>query len=203
MKRGVSPGVLIGIVFAIVAVFFGILIVTAVSKQQRSAVPATAPPPPPPALTPASATVAPSLPAATLPPTVPTGALAKAPGTTTYTIQSLNETTFDKPVTDPIPVPSGGAITLVGWAVDTAATNLAGGVIVSVDETINYQATYGLARPDVAAVLGNPVYTKSGFMVTFPASILTRGMHTITIKILTSDGKSYYQPDQHVAITVT
>lgn len=141
--------------------------------------------------------------AAALPPTVTTGAFAKASGTTTYTIQSLNETNFDKPVTAPIPVPSSGMVTLVGWAVDTAATNLAGGVIVSVDETVNYQATYGIARPDVAAVLGNPVYTKSGFTITFPASTLARGTHTITIKILTSDGKSYYQPDQQVAITVT
>ncbi|MDQ2784368.1 MAG: hypothetical protein M3Y58_05135, partial [Chloroflexota bacterium] len=110
-------------------------------------------------------------------------------------------TSFATPPPMPIKIANGTAITLRGWAVDAPNGAAAGGVVVSVDAQ-NYPAMYGADRPDVATTLGNPAYTKSGFTITFPADTLPLGRHTITLKILTSDGKSYYQPDQVVEIEI-
>lgn len=134
---------------------------------------------------------------------IPLDALIRLSGMTTFSIDSLNDTSFAQPPTAPIPIPRNGSVILRGWAVDAPAGTVAGGVIVSVDETMNFQAVYGVARQDVADALGNPAYQKSGFNVTFPASKLSPGRHTITIKILTSDRKSYYEPDQKVDIEIT
>ncbi len=182
MKRGLSPGILIGIVFLVVAALFAFLIGVAVKQ-----------PTPAPAL--------PSSPLSTPPPTVPVDTLGKAPGTTSFSLDSLNDTSLAGSPPMPIAVMSGAAVTLRGWAVDVPNGAAAGGVIVSVD-AVNYQAAYGADRPDVAALLGKPAYRPSGFSITFPAKMLTPGGHTITIKILTNDRKAYYQPDQTVTIAL-
>ncbi len=182
MKRGLSPGILIGIVFLVVAALFAFLIGVAVKQ-----------PTPAPAL--------PSSPLSTPPPTVPVDTLGKAPGTTSFSLDSLNDTSLAGSPPMPIAVMSGAAVTLRGWAVDVPNGAAAGGVIVSVD-AVNYQAAYGADRPDVAALLGKPAYRPSGFSITFPAKMLTPGGHTITIKILTNDRKAYYQPDQTITIAL-
>lgn len=133
---------------------------------------------------------------------IPLDTLTRLSGTTTFSIDSLNGTSFAQPPTAPIPIPRNGSITLRGWAIDAPARMAAGGVIVSVDGAMNFPAVYGAVRQDVADTLGNPAYRQSGFNVTFPASNLSPGGHTITIKILTNDRKAYYEPDQRVAIEV-
>ncbi len=130
-------------------------------------------------------------------------ALTRLNEMTKFSIDSLNDTSFSQPPTAPIPVPRSGSIILRGWAVDTVAGTVAGGVIVSVDATTTMQAVYGVDRQDVADILGNPAYLKSGFNITIPASKLSPGTHTITIKILTNDRKAFYEPDQKVDIQVT
>ncbi|MDQ2783983.1 MAG: hypothetical protein M3Y58_03150 [Chloroflexota bacterium] len=188
MRRGISPGALIGIVFLVVGALFAFIVVAAV-KQQTPTSP-TAPP------------VAVSSPAPVLPPpTIAVDALLKASGATTYSLDSLNDTSFATPPPMPIRIPNGTAITVRGWAVDVPNSAAAGGVILSVDTT-NYVATYGVDRPDVATALGNAAYTKSGFTMIFPANTLASGRHTIAIKILTKDHTSYYQPDQKVEIEI-
>lgn len=85
---------------------------------------------------------------------------------------------------------------------DTTAGKAAGGVIFAVDGATTFQASYGIDRPDVAAVLKNDTYRRSGFSATFPTSTLTPGRHTITIKIIAADLKSYYAPSQEIAIEI-
>lgn len=128
--------------------------------------------------------------------------LTKRDGTTTYSIDSLNDTQFTTAPTAPLPIAASASITLRGWAVDAAANTVAGGVIVSIDGTMDVQAVYGVDRPDVANALKNPAYAKSGFNVTFPASKLSHGRHAITIRILTNDRTGYYQPSQEVDIEI-
>ncbi len=132
----------------------------------------------------------------------PLNTLQQLNETTKFSIDSLNDTSFAQPPPVPIRVPANGSIILGGWAVDVRANGVASGVVVSIDGTTNAQATYGADRQDVATALGNPAYRLSGFTATFPANTLSPGRHTITLKILTSDGKSYYQPDQVVEIEI-
>ncbi len=189
MKRGIQPGLLIGIVFVFSAVLFAFLISVTLKK------PATTTPTVSSGLSPSSAPRAVPL------PTIPVDTIAKAPGTTTYSLDSLNDIQFTTAPTAPLPIAGDASVTLRGWAVDVPNGASAGGVIVSVD-TANYQAIYGVDRPDVASVLKNPAYTKSGFNITFPPNTLSPGRHAIAIKILTNDRTAYYQPDQKIDIEI-
>jgi hypothetical protein len=93
-------------------------------------------------------------------------------------------------------------LTILGWAIDQQAQNTAGGVFVCIDGRINIPALYGLNRPDVAQALHNGRYRSSGFLASFATSVLGEGQHTLSMKIVTSDKKGYYEPDQNIVIEV-
>jgi hypothetical protein len=70
------------------------------------------------------------------------------------------------------------------------ARTLAGGVDVVIDRT-PYSATYGIERPDVAKHFNNPAYVKSGFQFVIPQ--LPIGQHSVTLRVIAQDKKSYYE----------
>jgi hypothetical protein len=129
-------------------------------------------------------------------------ALKQAPGVTKFAFDAVNDIPFSPPPPMPIRIASTVPITLRGWAVDASNNTIAGGVIVVVDDSQRYQATYGGERNDVAAVLGNPEYRYSGFSITFPAGILSSGRHILSIAILTHDSEGCYQPDQKIDLDI-
>lgn len=87
-----------------------------------------------------------------------------------------------------------------GWAVDQQAKALASGVELVIDKK-TYRIQYLLDRPDVADGQKNPAYRASGFLANFPASVLGRGAHVISLRVLANDGKSYSEtPDLPVTI---
>lgn len=63
-------------------------------------------------------------------------------------------------------------------------------------------ATYGIDRPDVAAYFKNDRYALSGFSALISGNALGRGMHTVSLIVVSADGQSYYQlgPVMHVDI---
>lgn len=77
-----------------------------------------------------------------------------------------------------------------GWAVDNDSKTLAAGVEVVVDNT-PYKAQYGIDRPDVAERLGNQGYRLSGFQCELPIGNLAKGYHTLTVRVVSADGKSF------------
>jgi hypothetical protein len=93
-------------------------------------------------------------------------------------------------------------ITIQGWAVDKTVNDTASAVFLTIDERINIPTYYGLDRPDVAKAYEEPNFRFSGFMATFSSSILEKGEHTISIKIVAKNGKGYYQPEQTIRFTV-
>ncbi len=192
MKRSVSPGVLIGGIFVVVALIFGVLI--GAGFMNRVPAPASTQAPNP------------ALSAANPPPIVgPPLALANLvhlSSETFFFIDSINEVALQTPPPMPIRIKGDAPITLTGWAVDDTAGNVAGGVFASVDDAMAFPADYGIDRPDVAAALKNPVAQKSGFSVTIPPNALAIGRHTLTIKIVTTDRKSYYAPAQKIDIEI-
>jgi hypothetical protein len=91
-------------------------------------------------------------------------------------------------------------VTLIGWAVDGKAQNAAGGVDIVFD-SVPYAADYGIDRPDVSEHFHISLYLKSGFAFTLPAGRLSPGKHTMSVRVLANDGKSYTE-GAHISITM-
>jgi hypothetical protein len=87
-----------------------------------------------------------------------------------------------------------GAIPLSvnGWAIDEPNKATAAGVEVVIDQA-PYSAHYGIERTDVATHFNKPEYRNSGFELTIPPGQLTKGPHSVSIRVIASDRKSYYQ----------
>jgi hypothetical protein len=68
---------------------------------------------------------------------------------------------------------------VVGWAMQDNGTP-ANEVVIQIDGNTVGNATLGLPRADVAAALANPAYLNSGWSLTYPASGLSLGTHTVT-----------------------
>jgi len=93
-------------------------------------------------------------------------------------------------------------VTISGWAVDQHAGKTAGGVFITINDRIDIPAIYGLDRPDVAEHFKNPHYRFSGFSASFATAVLGKGQHVLSLKIVTADKNSYYEPDQKIILEV-
>jgi hypothetical protein len=93
-------------------------------------------------------------------------------------------------------------LTINGWALDELARDGASEVFVTIDGQIDIPTYYGLDRLDISTRFNDPNFRYSGFMATFSIATLERGTHTISIKIVTIDGMSYYAPEQEVSFVL-
>ncbi len=96
--------------------------------------------------------------------------------------------------------PDGGTITqqnviISGWAADLSATSGTGiqAVRISLDADpdqggVPVPAQNGWERPDVAALLGSPRYSASGFALTWDTTGVPPGSHTLHIQVRTNCG---------------
>ncbi len=89
-----------------------------------------------------------------------------------------------------------------GWAIDQGAARPATAVYILIDQHATYRTSYGGARPDVAATLGNPAALNVGFRTTLPSELLPPGTHTLTIRVISADGQSYADSTQTITIEV-
>jgi hypothetical protein len=96
----------------------------------------------------------------------------------------------------------GQTASFSGWAIDDAKKSAAGGVLVQVDGSDRVAASYGGARPDVAAAMNMRDAAGSGFDVDIPAALLPEGRHTLSFLVLTSDGQRYYWYPDRVLVDV-
>lgn len=119
----------------------------------------------------------------------------------TYSIESIGNIATAQAKTNPPVISYGKPVSVSGWAVDSQANTTASAVYVRIDQGASFVATYGLDRPDIALQLGNLTYLKSGFQVTIPAGWLAPGKHTISLRIISRDRTSYYEPSETVEIT--
>ncbi len=79
-----------------------------------------------------------------------------------------------------------------GWAVDGPKRAPAAGVDVVVDRMV-FPATYGTHRDDVAQYFRQPNYRDTGFTATIPANAIPPGEHFLSIRVVTADGRCYFQ----------
>ncbi len=80
-----------------------------------------------------------------------------------------------------------------GWCVDQASRRPAGGAVLCFDQSIELPAAYGLDRPEVESIFKRGSYRRSGFTATFLTDSLGPGQHTLALKVMAPDGKSYYR----------
>ena len=92
----------------------------------------------------------------------------------------------------PVEVSGATAFGITGWAIDEANKAAAGGVDEVIDGT-PYGAHYGSVRTDVATHFNQPEYRNSGFELMVAPGQLTKGPHSVSIRVISSDKKFYYQ----------
>jgi len=120
-----------------------------------------------------------------------TPALSRSSETTLYWVDEVGD------VKNPyqrksIEVSAAAPFKVRGWAVDERAQGLAGGVDVVIDN-VAYAARYGIERADVADARKNAAYRNSGFEFSMSADQLSKDSHTLTIRFIASDRKTYYE----------
>jgi hypothetical protein len=117
--------------------------------------------------------------------------LARSQATTSVVIDNIGS--VSNPAAQKT-VEVSGAVTfgITGWAIDEPNKAVAGGVDAVIDQA-PYSAHYGSARPDVATHFSNPAYSNSGFELMVAPGQLAKGPHSVSIRVISSDKKSYYQ----------
>jgi hypothetical protein len=107
-------------------------------------------------------------------------------------------------------------ITITGWAVDTNVNEVASTVFITIDDRIDIPTLYGLDRTELRLIIqdGSKIDMStyyeldtlnisdhlrySGYVATFSTSILSKGAHTLSLKIVAADATGYYHPPQKV-----
>jgi hypothetical protein len=79
-----------------------------------------------------------------------------------------------------------------GWAIDAPRRSPATGVDVVIDRMV-FPTTYGTHRNDVAQYFRQPSYRETGFTATIPANAIAGGEHWLSIRVVTADGRCYFQ----------
>jgi hypothetical protein len=119
-----------------------------------------------------------------------TPSLAVNPKSTRFNVDQLGPA--DQPFGKTVTVGLGDRVLIRGWAVDTMASTLAGGVEISIDNHA-YKLPYFLTRTDVAAALGSAAFADSGFLGIIPPQLLPEGQHDVVLRIIAADRRNYYQ----------
>jgi hypothetical protein len=143
-----------------------------------------------PAAAPTAAPVAPAT-APAAPALVPgiSKTLTRNTGDPFYTFDTLGSLNY--PVGQKnIQLAADSQITISGWALDVSKNSVAGGVEVVIDK-VPYVARYGTPRTDVATHFKRPDYTNSGFLLTLPRGQFNKGPHSVSIRVISNDQKTY------------
>jgi subtilase family serine protease len=82
------------------------------------------------------------------------------------------------------------SLLVLGWAADQTDGAPLSNVKVYIDGSLVGTPTLGIARPDVAAYLGNPAYTNSGYQLLYPVASLSLGAHAATVVAYDLGGRS-------------
>ena len=115
--------------------------------------------------------------------------LAKRPEMAAFSLDLINDAA--DPLNKPARIKSGVPTTFSGFGFDPIAKTPGKAIDIVIDG-VPYGTTYGSARPDVAAYNKAPAVQPSGFRITLPAGTVTPGPHQVVVRVVTADGKSYF-----------
>lgn len=80
-----------------------------------------------------------------------------------------------------------------GWSVDFPSRGPSKAVFVSVDSKLDIPTGIGMPRPEVAAQYRRRSYLRSGFGGTCRSNLIPKGLHVVTLKIVSPDERTYFQ----------
>ena len=126
-----------------------------------------------------------------------TAGMQRTPGQPLYYVDWLGDVELPIGKKQPITVKRSAQLLLSGYALDQQKKTTAGGVDVSLDG-VPYEASFGADRPDVAQYYKTPEYRNSGFKILIPGDEITPGRHSVSIRVLSSDGKTYWEGSPYV-----
>ena len=111
----------------------------------------------------------------------------------TARVESLNHVSaIEVPETEVMELGGHPAMLSVqGWAFDNFARAPAAAVFLQLDGKL-YPASYGGERLDIVALFRSRSLARTGFQWTIPAWKLGPATHELSIKVLSADGKGYY-----------
>ncbi len=128
--------------------------------------------------------------------TAPLAALAnleRLPGNTLFALTTINGIAYDDLGPGKTVPKSPGGLSLSGWAMDSEAKKVAGGVIVEVNG-VDFTADYGLSRSDVATHFSDWDLLAVGFSLRLPnGSYGSAQTLTLKVKVISVDGEGYYE----------
>jgi hypothetical protein len=120
---------------------------------------------------------------------------------TLYEVHSLSGVAPDARSRPIVVAEDSSSVEVTGWAVDTKAKDVAGGVYIIVDGR-RFPAIYGTNSSEVAHRLGVSAYEHSGFERDIPVSEIGPGSHELSIVVVTNDERRYYPPEGSIALEV-
>lgn len=92
-------------------------------------------------------------------------------------------------------------IEITGIAIDSHERNLAVGVYIKIDDQL-FEAKYGIPDEGIVKHTKEKKYYKSGFFVEIPKNKLKKGKCDISLLVISSDRKTYYEQKKKVSIKV-
>ena len=101
-----------------------------------------------------------------------------------------------------IPIRSGDSVSVAGWAADGAEGELANAVFVALGTQRPSVLRGGGERPDVAAALGNPKLSRTGFSGKLATSNLSEGTYPLRFFIVGAAAATYDEIPSPLSITV-
>ena len=89
-------------------------------------------------------------------------------------------------------VQGSGSFRVEGWAIDQQNDSIARAVDVVIDK-VPFQSFYGFDRSDVAEHFGRAAYRESGFASEIAAETLSKGPHSVSLRVVSSSRACYYE----------
>ena len=106
-----------------------------------------------------------------------------------FSLDVINEA--QDPINKPATIRADAPLVVSGFGFDPVAKAPGKAVQIVIDGA-GYPTEYGHGRGDVAAYFKNPAVSSSGFRATFPAGTVSRGAHTAQVRVISADGKAYF-----------
>ena len=97
--------------------------------------------------------------------------------------------------------PEQGVVLISGWAMDSVADDVAGGVAVELDG-VAYPTFYGRPNEGAAKTLHNDKFALCGFECRIPPNRVEKGEHQIVLKIQTRDHKAVFHTPEAYRLNI-
>jgi phosphoglycerol transferase len=125
------------------------------------------------------------------PPSPATTGMRMCPGEPLIGLDGIRESR-QSPTGGILLISGSDALRVSGWAVDQQQGRPGWAVDVVLDGA-PFPSLYGSDRADVAEHFKRPAYQASGFAAEIPMEALSKGQHTLTVRVVSADQQCFYE----------